>query len=150
MRRHLIAAAVATVLGVLIGTALWWFFPQRKTVDPAIVTGTVVDEVGPMEGALVQIAGSDTSTITKKDGRFRLPRPGSPAMVTAFKAGHYISIGPVTEAELKLTLRQLPAADHDEYRWNPDRCMTCHNDIDNEWQSSAHGFGHGISRFQQL
>src|SRR5262249_27628076 len=150
MRRHLIAAAVASVLGVLIGTALWWFFPQRKTADPAIVTGTVADEFGPVGGALVQIAGGDTSAITGQDGRFRLPGRNGSAMVTAIKAGYFISIGSASEPQLRLTLRKLPTADHEEYRWNPDRCMTCHTDIHNEWRSSAHGFGNGVSRFQQL
>lgn len=150
MRRHLIAAATATVLGVLIGTALWRFIPQHHETVAESVAGIVVDETGPAERALVQVAGSAMSTVTKADGRFRLPRPNGSAMVTAFKAGCFISIGPANETELKLALRKLPATDDNGYRWNPDRCANCHSDIFTEWRSSAHGFGDGVSRFQQL
>jgi Carboxypeptidase regulatory-like domain/Cytochrome c554 and c-prime len=150
MRRHFIAAVTSTVVGVLIGTAIWWFFPQRKQSDPVSVTGIVVDETGPLQGALVQLAGSNASTTTDADGRFRLPAAPGSTMVTAFKTGYFISVGPAGESELKLVLRKLPAADHDEYRWSPDRCVTCHNDIHDEWKSSAHGFGSGSSRFSQL
>jgi Cytochrome c554 and c-prime len=150
MRRQVIAAATASILGVLIGTAIWWFFPQRKEPEAAFVAGVVVDETGPVEGAIVQLAGSNASVTTEADGRFRLPGRSSSTMVTAFKAHYFISIGPAGEPDLKLVLRKLPTVDHDEYRWNPDRCVNCHSDIHNEWQKSAHGFGDGVSRFQQL
>jgi hypothetical protein len=150
MRRHLIAALTATVIGVLLGAAVWWFFPQRQQTHPAFVTGIVVDADGPATGVLVQFAGTKTSTTSDAEGRFRLPHPSWPVTVTAWKTGHFIATASIDALELKLVLRKLPAADHEDFRWNPDGCMQCHNDIRNEWHSSAHGHGDGISRFDHL
>lgn len=107
--------------------------------------GEVGDQRGPVAGARVRWQGEKEARLTDAHGRFDLPA-GKGRRVTAWKDGYTIAAVPADRRPLRLTLRRLPAEDHEDYAWidpAPDRqragaCGNCHADIYREWAAGAH------------
>jgi hypothetical protein len=119
-----------------------------------VFDGNVVDSGGaPMAGAFVSIPGNSSSTLTGEDGRFSLPFASTAKIITAWKDGYFIANASIAAPPLQLTLRKLPAGDHDSYQWRsptPEldhvrgaeyrNCGSCHQAIYKEWSISSHAW----------
>jgi hypothetical protein len=119
----------------------------RTAAAPAVLSGEVRDDNGPVADARVRIHGQSLLTRTGAAGRFELPGPFRPGdRVTAAREGHLIAGAPVGRKPLALTLPSLPAEDCERYRWvdpepdpaRPQNCGSCHEAIYREWSQSAH------------
>lgn len=109
------------------------------------VEGMVRDGKGePLQGATVRFKGTADSVQSDAAGRFHLPGRGD--RVTATLEGFFIAGVPATETPLTITLKRLPADDHEDYAWvrpyadphNKQNCGNCHEAIVQEWNASAH------------
>jgi hypothetical protein len=110
------------------------------------LTGQVRDERGrPVAGAVVRVPGRSASAVSDAAGAFRLPDTPA-ARVTAAKEGFLIAGAPAERSPVALTLRPLPAADCEAYRWvdptpdpaRPQNCGNCHGELYREWAGGGH------------
>jgi len=140
-----IVAAVLSVALLLLRFCCWpW---QTDTAGPAFLRGQVVDEHGPLAGAVVRFVGSAESTTSDEDGRFSLSEPPRHAnLISAWKPGYFIA-GAAADAEaIRIELARHATADYEDYCWlapGPDpsskwNCANCHQEIYEEWLHSAH------------
>src|SRR5262245_52063558 len=119
--------------------ALWGI--HAALAAPTEIAGEVRDAAGPVANAVVRLKGTSHATRSDARGRFRLPRPGLAARVTAAKDGYLIAGADADADPLVLTLRPLPAADCNRYAWvdptpdpaRPQNCGNCHGEIHREW-----------------
>ena len=154
MPRH--AFAPLLLLLFLPGGFLFVLFPESP---PGFVAGEVIDDAGPVPGALVRFKGHSASVWTGSDGRFLLPlAPSFPVRVTASRPGYFIAGATADISPLRLKLRRLPAEDCPEYSWvepTPNRsqthnCGNCHTEIYREWAASGHARSATNRRFRNL
>ena len=148
------------LLVVLLGVPA--FFLGRVRTEPDVplpaLAGQVLDEDGPVAGALVRIKGTAGFTRSDADGRFRLPVPSRPGRVTATKDGYLIG-GTASDAEpLIIRLERIPEGDCERYEWvnptpdpkRPNHCGNCHRAIHDEWASGGHARSASSRHFTNL
>lgn len=121
---------------------------------PSVVTGVVTDSCDrPVPAARVRYQATPISTSTDSTGAFELPMAGSTRsrFITAWKEG-YLNGGERRvegKTNYRIVLKPLPPSDHPEYHFAFSRrsetlqhdrktCDTCHADIVDEWERSAH------------
>jgi hypothetical protein len=68
------------------------YFPLLSNNHPFSISGTVVDDNGPLSGATVRIKTTENKTATAPDGSFTLTglSAGIPVSVTAWAEGYYV------------------------------------------------------------
>jgi hypothetical protein len=121
---------------------------------PPTVSGVVLDENGPLVGAVVQIQGTPNQTLTADNGMFMLSgiEGSEPIVLTAWSAGYYIGWATVDpnapdwqgSDAIHITLQSLPQGDNSEYHWfsfegvdGSASCGLCHREYP-EWQADQH------------
>lgn len=128
-----------------------------------VVSGTIVDALGPVGGAIIQAHGEPTQTLAAPNGAFSLGGlvASKPITLTAWAAGHYVGwtiVEPAAPnwnggAGITITLKLLPEKDNHEYPWfsfegvkGSASCGLCHREYV-EWQADAHSQAATNSRF---
>lgn len=114
----------------------------------AAVSGVVLGEEGPMEGAVVRIQATQNATLTTADGTFTLAglTPGETVTITAAAPGHYIgwttAVAGVDAAAITLNPHYI--GDNFEYEWAEENgvegsasCAVCHT-ANVEWLNDGH------------
>ncbi len=120
---------------------------------PSTISGIVRDAKGQLAGAIVQVKGLPTQTLTSETGTFTLTgMTGQPITVTAWSAGYYVGWitldtgAPDWDASrvISITLKPLPEKDNHLYPWfsfegvqGSASCGLCHRE-NPEWQADAH------------
>ncbi|HEY1379242.1 MAG TPA: carboxypeptidase-like regulatory domain-containing protein, partial [Gemmataceae bacterium] len=124
---------------------------------PPPLTGVVVDDRGPVAGAVVRVRATPLATRTDAAGRFTLPVGGA-ARVTAAAAGHLIAGADATAGRLTFNLPRVPNDDCESYAWvdptpdpaRPGNCGNCHAAAYREWAASGHARAASGSHFRNL
>lgn len=125
-----------------------------------VVSGAVVDQDGPVAGALVKIQGTGYKALTDKRGKFRLSGfayRGS-LTVTAWKQDYYCTLAKAVtplEDSVRLTLTPYQTTDNPDYEWlspltGENSCVSCHEDIVTIWENNAHAGSAVNPRFLTL
>ncbi len=132
----------------MLGNAksIFWIFlilllAGCQPVDATIISGTVLDEEGPVSGAVVRVQTTENVTLSDAEGHFTLENltPGQPVAVTAWAEGYFIVGGeevmPGTD-DLELHLHAHASEDNPNYEWLPSLyhpgegedqgCAECH------------------------
>lgn len=130
---------------------------------PAIISGVVLDEHGPVSGAVVRVQTTEYSTTTKDDGTFQLDVTDleeGPHNLTGCAIGYYCT-GPVEayagDEGLEIELHAHAEEDDSSYAWLPSEfhpgqgeslgCSECHSvegtDLDitlpvDQWRQDIH------------
>jgi len=132
--------------------------PQTKTESS--VNGVVLDEHGPVPGAVVRLQTTENNTITDEEGRFTLTglKAEEPLFITAWASGYYIvGVGATPGDEIEIHLEAHSSEDNPDYEWLPSTfhpgqgenqgCAECHSAADadlaftlpvDEWLLDAH------------
>jgi hypothetical protein len=129
--------------------------------ETALVSGTVFDPDGPVEGATVRVRATTNMTLTDATGAFVLSGlpPGEMVQVTAWAEGTYVAATHITPTVtgVSLTLRPYHTVDHPDYAWpsplpgaGPGACGDCHPMIVDQWLPNAHGSAVANPRFYSL
>jgi hypothetical protein len=128
-----------------------------ETTLPTSISGTVVDEKGPVAGAILQIKGTPNQTTTGKDGSFNFRGEGlggsKLTTITAWSSGHmvgWVDLDPQKPvwktggSGVIITLKPLFEVDNNKYTWftfegvsGSKSCGLCHRE-NPEWLSDAH------------
>jgi hypothetical protein len=159
MKRKVAMTAIATLVVGVTFTVAWFIWPGLVRENTS-VSGIVMDDVGPVAGALVRIQTTSHFTTTNIKGEFSLAdlEKDREVALTAFAPGYYIS-GPVLakpgSTDLSLALTRHSTDDNVEYAWlgafssagQEGNCQNCHSDPADpesnlpfdEWQMDAHG-----------
>ena len=119
----------------------------RPVQEPVAISGTVLDEHGPVAGALVRVQTTDTHTFTDADGKFTLSGLTSDeaVAVTAWASGYYIAgvqeVRPGTGG-VEIHLEAHTDTDNSDYAWLPSQyhagqgedqgCAKCHSIVDSK------------------
>src|SRR5579864_913570 len=161
MRRILILLLSALLLLVLAELAFrfvfGFIFPSHHGNKLlAELTGRVLSDSGPIEGAIVRYQGDSQHVLTHADGAFALP--AGFGHVTAWKDGYFIAGISADVRPLQIRLRKLPDTDNDGYSWidpapHPEQthnCGNCHPQIYDQWKSSGHARSATNRRFRNL
>jgi mono/diheme cytochrome c family protein len=147
-------AGVVLFLG-LVGAAV--FTLAQRADSGGTVTGTVLDETGPVAGATVRIQATTRETTTDSEGCFALGglAEGIAVTVTAWKGLYYCAkvkgvIPPATE--VTLTLRYYQTTDNPDYEWiapvGANSCTICKPGVTQIWlDNDAHAGSALNSRF---
>jgi hypothetical protein len=117
----------------------------RPVQEQDKISGTVLDEHGPLVGALVRVQTTEAHTLTDADGKFTLSDLASDeaVTVTAWASGYYIAgaqdVMPGT-SDVKIHLEAHTDTDNLEYAWLPSKyhpgqgedqgCAECHSKVD--------------------
>lgn len=135
--------------------------PANSAAQLTVVSGTVVNEKGPVAGAIVQLMGKPEQTKTAEDGTFTLNTGMTSATVTAWSAGHYVGwvkLDPTSpdwkgSTNLTITMKPLPQSDNPKYEWysldgvdGSAACGLCHREY-TEWQADQHSRSATNERF---
>ena len=114
---------------------------------PEVISGRVLNDSGPVGGAIVQLQGVPNQQISAADGSFTFAglRGFLPLTVTAWAEGHYIGYTSFEPGqELTITLKPLFEKDNPDYDWfefdgvqGSASCGLCHREYE-EWQADAH------------
>ncbi len=123
----------------------------QLVATPDYISGSVIDENGPLAGATVKIQTADIQTATNDKGYFILNglAPGDTFTVTAWKSGYFIAgqEGIKTGTEnLEIHLEQHSDIDNPDYAWLPSLyhegegenqgCAECHSTSGTDYPSS--------------
>jgi hypothetical protein len=133
------------------------------------LSGVVVDENGPVAGAVVRIQTTEKFVVTDDKGAFIFTdlEPDRAVYLTAWAEGYFIGGGDVEyltgEMDLRLELTRHAAEDHIGYPWlsayaiagEDGNCQNCHASMDgteaglpfDEWVLDAHGSAATNQRF---
>lgn len=133
------------------------------------VSGIVVDESGPVAGAIVRVRATDRCTTTDAEGRFTLTglSQDEPVDLTAWAPGYFITGGTTYlpgADDVVLTLTVHTATDNPDYAWlsafasagEEGNCENCHASSDDaatytlpfdEWVLDAHAQSAANMRF---
>ncbi len=129
--------------------------------DTGKISGRVVDDNGPVPGAMVRIQATETHTFTDEDGYFVLPKSNEndlPIFVTAWASGYYINGTEAIAGEnIEIRLKKHSDVDNPNYTWLPSTlqsgqnedqaCAKCHSNVKtniqfplpvDEWLEDAH------------
>ncbi|MDH3944915.1 MAG: carboxypeptidase-like regulatory domain-containing protein, partial [Anaerolineae bacterium] len=134
-----------------------------------MISGVVIDNNGPVAGAVVRIQNSEISTISGGDGTFALPSLSSedPVTITAWASGYYIvaaeEIANPGTSDIEIVLVKHADYDESDYEWisaftsanDPSNCQNCHSQPDDpssrlpfdEWQNDAHANSFSSPRY---
>ena len=149
-------------LALMVGSGLMLIAGSLSAQNSEVISGIVVDDQGPVAGAVVRVQTTDLFTETGIDGRFSLgglPSEG-PFDLTAWASGYYC-VGPITaspgQTDVELILVAHPSQDNPDYAWLPSEyhpgqgeaqgCAQCHSRVGNEinftlpvdeWRRDAH------------
>src|SRR5437588_7596847 len=105
-------------LSALAGILLAWPWSETSFPPRESIAGVVRDDNGPMAGVRVRLQQSSESTLTDRQGQFRLPGTVQPGLrVTAWKAGYFIGGAAGDSSPLVIRLRSLPRNDCEDYVW---------------------------------
>jgi mono/diheme cytochrome c family protein len=116
---------------------------STPTNTPLEISGVVLDEDGPVEGAIVRVQTSDLYAISDEKGKFALSLDSptnDPLNLTGWASGYFCS-GPFPaspgDQEVMVKLVQHAADDDPDYTWLPSRyhpgegedqgCAECHS-----------------------
>ena len=110
--------------------------------------GVVLDENGPVAGAIVRVHLTGVSTISGEDGTFRLPEVTytEALTVTAWAEDHYVggTVGVDLTQPFEIELKPHYQTDNLDYDWftfndtnTSESCQPCHTSYD-EWKADAH------------
>lgn len=112
------------------------------TGDLVTIEGRVIDEDGPVSGAIVRLKTTDIFTLSDEGGKFLLQfvYGESPCFITAWAEGYYIAGGLEWQpgnAGIELFLEPHASEDNPDYQWisayatagNPDNCENCHSNV---------------------
>lgn len=123
--------------------------PAEDVLAPDAVSGWVLDEEGPVAGAIVRVQATDNKTTTANDGSFALGGiTGTvPVTVTAWSEGYYVgwvSTLPGTEP-VTITIKPHYTTDNPDYSWfsiegveGSKSCGHCMAGHYAEWLQDAH------------
>lgn len=141
------------------------------------LSGLVVDEHGPLSGAVVRIQATATAVISDAKGRFLFDdlSCAEPLRLTAWAPGYYIGGGTLFTpggAEVEILLLPHTKRDNPSYRWLPSAyfpgqgenqgCAECHSSKSSgqpelegllpvdEWRRDAHGQSARNPRFLSM
>ncbi len=157
----------------LVGVSLSAADPAPSPAGQATVAGTVVDETGPVAGAVVRVQTTDRFTRTDSAGRFVLSAlaPTQAISLSAWAPGNYVAGGDVVypgDLDVRLKLRAHPSTDHVHYQWMPSvesadpgrkACADCHSAAGtglpyslpaDEWRQDAHAHAAVNPRFLSM
>jgi len=137
---------------------LWW---KGVSANTETISGTVVDDHGPIAGARVRIRATENMTLTNNSGEFTLMGliAGESVELTAWADGYYVANTYVTPTvtDINLTLRPYHTSDHPDYDWvspiagtSDSACGNCHPMILPQWENNAHGGAIANNRFYSL
>lgn len=121
---------------------------------PSTISGFIVNQEGPVAGAIVQIQATTNVTASAEDGSFSLSgiEGTTPLVLTAWSAGHFVgwtTLNPSAPnwtggSGINLMLRALPQRDNSEYEGfsfegitGSASCGVCHREY-REWQADLH------------
>jgi len=120
--------------------------PLPPTATPApegpTVSGIVIDEDGPVDGATVRVQATTNETLTDNEGRFTLTglSEGAAVTISAWKHTYYCAKveGVVPPAsDVTLTLRPYQTNDNPSYIWIPpageNSCYSCKPGVTQVW-----------------
>ena len=158
MRRILIPLIAVILLVVPLAAICIFFFRPHHGPTRSDLTGRVVSDSGPIEGAVVRFQGNPEHSFTNANGDFTLPRSRSTARVTASKDGHFIAGTSADTQPMQIRLRKLPDPDNEAYSWvdptphaeQAHNCGNCHAQIYDEWKGSGHARSANNRRFRNL
>jgi hypothetical protein len=120
-----------------------------KTDQPGNLEGQVVDESGPVAGAVVRQKATGNYTLTDSNGTFTLQDlPYDQALtITAWADGYFVGWAEIPPGEfspITITIKPYYTYDNHEYNWfstegedgsaSCAHCMPCYS----EWQADAH------------
>jgi hypothetical protein len=128
--------------------------PVNLTPLPSTLVGTITNARGPVEGAIVQIQGTENKTQTAEDGSFTLSgiEGTAPVVVTAWSLGHFVGWTTLNPSDpnwkggynIEIELRPLAPGDNSDYEWysfeeveGSAACGMCHREY-TEWQADQH------------
>jgi hypothetical protein len=149
-----------TLLGLLIWAACTTPVPSppaaESPVSPGTVSGVVLDEDGPVEGATVRVQATENSTVTAADGTFTLSglSEGISVTISGWKDTYYCAkveevLPPASD--ITLTLIRYQTNDNPDYEWIPptgeDSCASCKPGVTDIWLENAHAGAAGNPRF---
>jgi len=146
------------VITFLIGCGL---FSCQQSEACLEISGTVYDEHGSVDGAVVRIQTTEFHTTSNSDGDFTIIGPPSsePVFVTAWKSGYFIVGAEATpgEEDVEIHLHAHASEDNPDYEWLPSLyhpgqgenqgCAECHSRVGvgfdsnlpvDEWLLDAH------------
>ncbi|MBI3960603.1 MAG: hypothetical protein HY328_17470 [Chloroflexi bacterium] len=138
-RGHLVITGLIAALAILLAGC------GARTVQ-----GVVVDENGPVAGAVVRLRATQNATTSDAGGRFALPVTGLSLhrTVTAWKEGYYIGGADLTgfPAEVTISLRPHTGTDNPGVDWLPSdanpavelACGNCHTELHADWRADSH------------
>jgi hypothetical protein len=155
-------AARAGAFGEIALENLSLFLPlvSQPLEGSSVISGTVVDNQGPVAGATVRVQATRTRTITDDAGDFRLEgvHTGQVLTVSAWKDGYYCAKveGVVPPASgVRLTLLTYQLDDNPNYEWispvGPDSCASCKPAFTEVWiENDAHAGSAKNPRFLSM
>lgn len=122
-----------------------------------VLSGIVLSDQGPVEGATVRVQLTQDSTLTEADGSFALPGISSQetVTVTAWAAGYYNGLATGVPGDEPITIHLKPyyTSDNPKYDWfafedvkGSASCGLCHTAY-SEWQADAHSQSASNPRF---
>ena len=142
----LIIPAIALIVAGFTSLTTESYAVGKATPTPlpgSEVTGTVIDENGPVEGAVVRVRATDNQTLSADDGSFILRgiTATTPISVTAWITGHYasgVTVEPGDEEAITLKINAYHTTDNPGYEIkSAEECGVCHTNLD-EWKADAH------------
>ena len=158
-KKRLPILSLCVVLGAVYAGTQGRDWAATKDV-PTTIHGQVVDQNGPVVGALVGVKDRSRRVSTDAFGRFELPwDQSSNVRLAASKPGYYISGCDLPEGgPATIRLEPHPADDCPSYRWvpsdpnprRPGQCGNCHEEIFRQWSQGGHAFSAVNPRFMNL
>lgn len=128
------------VLFGLMAVLLVYGGPLQAQTPPTAIQGRVIDEAGPVAGAVVRVQATPHYTRTDDQGRFTLNdlTPDTAIHLTAWAPGYFVAGAAADpgDDDVTLTLHPHPTVDNPDYEFisplldmdNPTACGHCHVD----------------------
>lgn len=159
--------------GIVLAISVLAFLGFRDPAQRQKISGVVLDDQGPISGAVVRLQATEISTKTDSNGRFALTLlpPEESVMITAWAEGYYIAGVEASPGEMDIMVRLEThhLTDNPNYEWLPSQfhpgqgeaqgCAECHSaastDLDitlpvDEWRSDAHSQTAENPRFRTM
>jgi hypothetical protein len=154
--KRLVLRSALVCMGLLIWAACTSPVPSPTTSPLDTVSGVVLDEDGPVEGATVRAQATNNGTMTAADGSFALSglSEGVSVTISAWKDTYYCAkveevVPP--DSDITLTLIRYQTNDNPDYEWIPptgdDSCASCKPGVTEIWLENAHARSASNPRF---